>query len=257
MADYSDLDPTALRASLSDGTNLKKSITTALYTSGTPSAANQVKPSIMYADGTLKESITYADGTLKPSWLIHGGAAPVDTTSFITTWASTAGTITVPTTGTGYTGTVTWTDSLGATVSTGAFTDGDKSELTATVDGVNSPYTCTISGTFPRIYFNNGGDKTKIRTVEQWGSVGATSFLVAFYGVSTLTINATDAPVLTTVTSLNNMFRNCNVSGSMNHWDVSNITDFSNMFHTTSYNESLSSWDVSSGLLFVSMFRLF
>lgn len=72
MADYSDLDPTALRASLSDGTRLKKSITTDLYTGGTPSAANQVKPSIMYADGTLKESITYADGTLKPSWLIAG-----------------------------------------------------------------------------------------------------------------------------------------------------------------------------------------
>jgi hypothetical protein len=65
VADYSDLDPAALRASLSDGTRLKKSITTDLYTGGTPSAANQVKPSIMYADGTLKESVTYADGTLK------------------------------------------------------------------------------------------------------------------------------------------------------------------------------------------------
>ena len=77
MADYSDLDPAALRASLSDGTRLKKSITTDLYTGGTPSAANQVKPSIMYADGTLKESITYADGTLKPSWLIAGGGGGV------------------------------------------------------------------------------------------------------------------------------------------------------------------------------------
>lgn len=98
MADYSDLDPTTLRRSLSDGTRLKKSITTALYTGGTPSAANQVKPSIMYPDGTLKESVTYADGTLKPSWLIAGGGGGTWTPADITTkgwWdASDATTIT-------------------------------------------------------------------------------------------------------------------------------------------------------------------
>ena len=100
MADYSDLDPTALRRSVSDGTRLKKSITTDLYTGGTPTAANQVKRSIMYADGTLKESIANASG-LKPSWLVAGGGgggawSPSDLGADLLAWydASDAGTVT-------------------------------------------------------------------------------------------------------------------------------------------------------------------
>ena len=31
-------------------------------------------------------------------------------------------------------------------------------------------YVVTIRGDFPRIYFNNGGDKDKIRTIRQWGT---------------------------------------------------------------------------------------
>ena len=75
MADYTDLIPANLRASVSDGTNLKPSITTTAYGGGTPSAANEVKRSIMYADGTLKESIADADG-LKASWLLPGSDRP-------------------------------------------------------------------------------------------------------------------------------------------------------------------------------------
>ena len=78
MPDYSDLDPSLLKASISYGDRLKESITTELYTTGTPTAANQIQRSIMYEDGTLKESIATATG-LKASWLLSG-AAPVAST---------------------------------------------------------------------------------------------------------------------------------------------------------------------------------
>lgn len=75
MADYTDLDPTLLRASVSDGTNLKPSITTSSYGGGTPSAAADLKRSIAYADGTLKPSIADSIG-VKASWLLAGSARP-------------------------------------------------------------------------------------------------------------------------------------------------------------------------------------
>jgi len=78
MADYSDLVPAYLRPSVSDGTRLKPSITTSNYSGGTPSAADEVKPSLMYADGTLKESVADAVG-LKASWLLAGSPRPPNT----------------------------------------------------------------------------------------------------------------------------------------------------------------------------------
>lgn len=72
MTDYSDLVPADLKESLSDGVNLKPSITTDQYTGGTPTNANQVKKSICYTDGTLKESICTANG-LKASVLKANG----------------------------------------------------------------------------------------------------------------------------------------------------------------------------------------
>jgi hypothetical protein len=103
--------------------------------------------------------------------------------SFITTWETTTASesITVPHTGTGYSFDIDWGD---GTVET-SLTEADAPfSHTYAVAGTQ---TVTISGTFPRIYFNNGGDKTKIRTVENWGDVGATSMVLAFFGCSNLT----------------------------------------------------------------------
>ena len=56
------------------------------------------------------------------------------------------------------------------------------------------------SGTgFPRIYFNNGGDKDKLLTIEQWGTGHWTSMSSAFYGCSNLAGQASDAPDLSGV----------------------------------------------------------
>jgi hypothetical protein len=72
MAQYSDLDPTRCRPSISDGTNLKPSLTTSGYSGGTPAAATDLKRSIVYPDGTLKQSI--ADATDLKRCMLKPGA---------------------------------------------------------------------------------------------------------------------------------------------------------------------------------------
>lgn len=85
----------------------------------------------------------------------------------MTTWKTdNAGTsnstsITIPTTGSGYNYSVDWNND-------GTF---DETGLTANVThdfGTAGTYTIRITGSFPRIYFNNGGDRLKILSVNQW-----------------------------------------------------------------------------------------
>jgi hypothetical protein len=71
--DYSDLDPAILKPSLSDGTDLKPSITTDSYSGGPPSAPGDLKPSVVYPDGRIKEGLLYL-GELAPSILRVGAA---------------------------------------------------------------------------------------------------------------------------------------------------------------------------------------
>lgn len=68
MPNYSDLNPAALKPAWSDGTNLKAALTTSNYSGGTPSAANEVKASLLNADGSLKASLLVG-GELSPGIL--------------------------------------------------------------------------------------------------------------------------------------------------------------------------------------------
>ena len=171
-------------------------------------------------------------------------AAPV---GFITTWktdnpgVSNSDQITIPTLPTEtYNYDVDWGDSSTSTGQTGDATHTYASPGT---------YTVTITGTFPHIYFNNGGttDASKILSVEHWGSNHWSSMDAAFAGCVHLVINATDAPDLSGVTSTRYMFLNATaINQDLSSWDVSNITDMYGMFQTaTSFNQDLSSWNVS------------
>jgi len=120
-------------------------------------------------------------------------------------------------------------------------------------------YDIEISGTFPRIFFNNGGDKDKLLEIKNWGDIGWTSFNAAFYGCSNLTsVTATDAPDLTSCTSFVSMFllaTSLTTISNSNSWDVSNITSMINCFYLTNFDGDLSSWDVSSVTRMDSLFR--
>jgi surface protein len=93
-------------------------------------------------------------------------------------------------------------------------------------------YTVRIDGTFPRIYFNNTGDKLKLTDVSQWGTGTWTSMGSAFYGATNLEVTATDEPNLSSVTDMSYMFANVDaLDQDLGDWDVSNVTDMSYLFY--------------------------
>ncbi len=175
---------------------------------------------------------------------------------FITTWQTDDGQITIPTVGTGYDYDITWTNLDNPGVGEGS-ANGQTGDYTISDLANSDIYQVKISGNFPRIYFNNEGDKDKIQTIEQWGNIAWNQMSSAFYGCSNLTYNATDAPNLSDVTSLYGIFRDCSsFNGDISNWDVSTITDMRLVFYGASvFNQDISEWDVSSVTLMDFMFQ--
>ncbi len=177
-------------------------------------------------------------------------------TDFITTWEITSANeeINIGTVGgseiTDFDFTIDWGDGTQESIT------GDDPDPTHTYSSTGI-YTVTISGTFPSINFNGQGTPQAIRTVEQWGDIAWESLEFGFVFASDLTINASDAPNLSNVTSLRGMFVNStNLSGNFSNWDVSNIQDLSQMFiGANNFNEDISSWNVSNVTNISAMFR--
>ncbi|MBC6400982.1 MAG: DUF285 domain-containing protein, partial [Ekhidna sp.] len=169
------------------------------------------------------------------------GQAQTDPKPFITTWQTTADneTITIPTTGDGYSYTVNWGDG-----NTDNNITGDASHEYATAD----THTVTISGDFPRIYFRgNRTSAQQIRTIEKWGDIAWTSMKSAFYNCDNLTIDEeAGAPNLSEVRNMGGMFELSSLIGDLSKWDVSKVTDMAYMFNGSSFNQDLSKWNTSS-----------
>lgn len=108
-------------------------------------------------------------------------------------------------------------------------------------------YRVYITGTFPAIRFN-GWDLQKLLSVDQWGNNHWLSMNRAFYRCANLVINASDAPDLSGVTDMSEMFREASaVNQDINHWNVSTVTNMQGMFRRAiSYNQPLNNWDVSA-----------
>ena len=118
-------------------------------------------------------------------------------------------------------------------------------------------YQISINGTLPRIRFNNGGDKLKLLSIDNWGSIEWNSMNSAYEGCSNLVINAPNAPDLSSATSLSQAFKDCAaLNTSLNHWDTSSIVNMSGMFRgCTIYNQSMNNWDVSAVTTFNEFLR--
>ena len=180
---------------------------------------------------------------------------------FITTWKTDNPGITndlsirIPMVGNGYDFTVDWGDGMEDTyVANPGEGETHFLQHSYATEGI---YEVKITGSFPRIYFNNGGslfvpntlgDHQKIVSIEQWGDIQWSSMEEAFEGASNLTYNATDTPDLSNVTSLERMFQGAkSFNGDIGAWDVSNITSMRTMFlGADSFNQDLSLWDMSS-----------
>ncbi len=109
-------------------------------------------------------------------------------------------------------------------------------------------YTIMISGTFPAIHFNDGGDRNKIIEILDWGTIQWQTMEDAFHGCENVNFDAIGAPDLSQLTSLKNMFKKAtSFNGIMNGWDVSTITDISGLFEEAStFNRPLDTWDTSA-----------
>ena len=119
--------------------------------------------------------------------------------------AGTSGTdqFTIPTTAGTYLYDYTTSDGQSGTGLTGA--------TTITFASGAGTYEIYITGTFPRIYFNNAGDKLKLLRVLEWGDygVGATNQTGAFHGCTNLSSIAADCDNINLITTASNMFRDC------------------------------------------------
>lgn len=176
-----------------------------------------------------------------------------DAQNFVTTWETTAASevITIPTdSGETYLYDVDWEndgtfDDIGVT--------GDATHTYATA-GVQ---TIAIRGNFPRILFNNAGDKDKIIIINEWGTIAWSSMANAFEGCTNLVVGAIDTPDLSGVTDMSAMFKDATALTTLiGNWDVSTITNMSSLFEgASSFNQNISGWDVSAATNMISLFE--
>ena len=171
---------------------------------------------------------------------------------FITTWetATDGETITIPTIGLCYSYTVDWGDD---TIDNMNYTgDASHSYIKA------GKYDVQIRGIFPRIYFNNTGDKDKIIAIKSWGAIEWLSMANAFHGCTNLEgETATDTPNLSSVTNMSSMFSGANAfDQDIGDWHTSNVNNMSSMFRGASaFDQDISDWDTSNVNNMNSMFR--
>ncbi|MEP1488440.1 MAG: BspA family leucine-rich repeat surface protein [Algibacter sp.] len=173
--------------------------------------------------------------------------------AFITTWQtdndgpSDDNQITIPTTNSyDYNYSVSWVNTGNASSSDTAGPFTESATITFPESGT---YEVSITGDFPTIRFDNGGDKDKITAVTQWGDMEWQSMYRAFYGCTNLDVTATDAPDLNAVTDTSGMFWDASSftgeDTDFNSWDVSEITNMEDMFYGASaFNQDLGSWNL-------------
>ena len=163
------------------------------------------------------------------------GDSGIEPSAFISVWETSAinETITIPTQAGTFNADVDWGDGTTETItSSTGFT-----HVYADID----EYTISISGVFPNMYFNDLGDKDKLKKVTNLGTVGWTTLTSAFFGCTNLTEFTAGSTDTSNVTTTNNMFRSCTGLTSLNlsSFDTSLVTNTRAMFHTCSGLTSL------------------
>ena len=121
--------------------------------------------------------------------------------------------------------------------------------ITHTFAGGAGTYTVKISGTFPRIYFNNGGDRLKLLEIQNWGTIAwGPDVRFSFYGCSNMVLTATDSPNISSSLIFRDFFRSCTAftgNNSMQNWDVSSIQDARLFFLNSNFNTDISGWNTT------------
>ena len=108
---------------------------------------------------------------------------------------------------------------------------------------------------------NSIGENSELFEVSQWGKiVWLEQFNRGFAKCPNLNITATDAPNLTQINNLSEMFIYCPSlvgNSSFANWDTSSITDMSGMFsRATLFNQNIGTWNTAKVTNFSNMFSL-
>ena len=219
------------------------------FADGSSASTTFTAPAVDGNDATFTLTLTAGDGT-------DTGTDAMDVTvketgsAFITTWETTSANeeITIPGTGT-YS--VVWGD--------GKYSE-DASGSASHTYAEPGTYTVAISDGLARINLgdsaSDNANDAKLQSMEQWGDAEWTSMDGAFWGATNMVYNATDAPDLSRVTDMSDMFYDAtSFDGNLSGWDVSQVTGMSAMFSgATAFNQPLSSWNVSQVTDMASMF---
>lgn len=123
-------------------------------------------------------------------------------------------------------------------------------------DGAGT-YTLRIEGTIEGWRFSGSVDPEKILDVSACGQLSFGDTDEQFKGCINLEWTATDAPDLSSTTSLANCFKSTSLSttASLNNWDISGILGITGMFYDSSFNGTINLWDVAACTGFNNLFR--
>ena len=164
--------------------------------------------------------------------------------AFVTTWNVTASpyTISIPVrVHTGGTLTMDWGDGIITPVTTNG--------MVSHTYSASGEYQVSMTDDLSRIILgNNGATASKLVSIDQWGDIEWSSMKDAFLGASNMEYRATDAPDLSGVISMADMFYNAgSFNGYISVWNVSSVENMSYMFgNAGSFNQPLNDWDVSA-----------
>ena len=197
---------------------------------------------------TASEGTVFEDGN---NWRVLE-VTVLPASVFVTTWKPVSGSleVSIPVeVHTGETLSVSWGDGESSTHTT----DGTISHTYDTA----GEYQVAMTGGLSRINLG-ASDSTAslLESIDQWGAIRWTSMESAFEGASAMTYGATDTPDLSRVTDIKDMFLGATAfDGDLTNWNVSSVTHMDNMFRDTSFDGDLSSWNVSSVTHMDNMFR--
>jgi hypothetical protein len=116
-------------------------------------------------------------------------------------------------------------------------------------------YTVEIEGRMTAWKFEDGGDKLKVQTVENWGAISYEQYVEAWHGCWNVVFNADDVPDTSRVTNFLAAWQDCRSLTSFPQLDVSQATSFSYVWRDCRSLTSFPQLDVSRGTDFIQAWR--